>query len=460
MNKKIFTLGCTIPGNAWSNNLSFSTRKALVDADVVLINPEIPHRTYGRYADGYKGLICFSEIGTRNLEKDANHWQEEVLSFWEKGGTVFLFLVKEVGYYLNFSSLKTNYNLLCNWLLCNWNVEIKSSEGCHVNLADNPKFNDFYNKFKDYLYFQAYMKTQKGDVIFVAKDKETILGSFFKTEKGGYLVILPCLNDSFWKNSDPTLGKEFMECLIDIDRQLKGGTEKTKPPKWLVGDEFSTKKARSLEQKIKTNEETMENIQSENEGLQKELDEENIIQGLLFETGKPLEKAVTKALNILGYTVEHYNDGILEVDQIIQSPEGQRFIGECEGKESKDVDIKKLSQLLKNIALDMERKEGAACGILFGNAQKEQEPAARSSGFTQNCKKTAEKQRVALVRTIDLFEVVKYLQDNDDEAYKKECRDAIYKRCESVKGDEIVKFPQPPSSSPQPNGSSTTHKPQ
>ena len=46
----------------------------------------------------------------------------------------------------------------------------------------------------------------------------------------------------------------------------------------------------------------------------------------------------SKALVILGYKAEIYDNGVLELDQIIVSPEGYRYIGECEGKNKKDID--------------------------------------------------------------------------------------------------------------------------
>ena len=77
----------------------------------------------------------------------------------------------------------------------------------------------------------------------------------------------------------------------------------------------------------------------------------------MYESGKPLENAVIKALKILGYSAENYDDGKLELDQVIISPEGDRFIGECEGKDNKDIDITKFRQLQDGLNADFEREE-------------------------------------------------------------------------------------------------------
>jgi hypothetical protein len=100
-----------------------------------------------------------------------------------------------------------------------------------------------------------------------------------------------------------------------------------------------------------------------------QLEKERQLKSLLFETGKPLEAAVTAALRVLGYGAEGYDDGELELDQVIVSPEGQRYIGECEGKDSAAVNIDKFRQLGENIQTDFQRDEvtDPAIGILFGN---------------------------------------------------------------------------------------------
>ena len=458
MNKTILTIGYTILGNH-QNHLRFNSRGALDDAEIVLLEPRIPRdEYYPNHREGDK--ILFDLDASQEIVKGQNHWNSQLSSFLEKGGTVFSFLVKkeecilELYYHSKVTPESITFN---NYALFNVDFfeSLECSNGNCVEFTGHKIFSEFYEKFKEYLCFEAYLEPIPKNVstIFTTRYKNRAVGVFFKYG-GGHVVFLPCLKElGAWDEEcnqffeDEKLGQEFMWCLMDIDKSLKG--EKTEAPKWLVGAEFSTKKARSLERTIKMNEGEVEKIQSKNEELQEELDEENIIKGLLFETGKPLENAVTQALEILGYKVKPYNDGTLEIDQMIESPDGQRFIGECEGKDSKkDVGVTKLSQLLKNIALDLEREEGTACGILFGNAQRKEEPAKRSAGFTQNCEQSAKTKRIALVRTMDLFAVVKYLQDNDDEEFKKKCRDAIYERCdENGDGGGIVEFPSPPSSS-------------
>ena len=154
---------------------------------------------------------------------------------------------------------------------------------------------------------------------------------------------------------------------------------------------------------------------------------ETKLRDLLFEKGKTLENAIGIALEILGYKAENYNDGNLELDHIVTSPEGDRFIGEAEGKDTSAINIDKFRQLAVNIQEDLQRDEveNPAIGILFGNGFRLTRPSERAEQFTTRCINTAKSSNCTLVRTIDLFRVAKYVKESKDENFTKSCREVI-----------------------------------
>lgn len=148
----------------------------------------------------------------------------------------------------------------------------------------------------------------------------------------------------------------------------------------------------------------------------------------MYESGKPLENAVIKALKILGYSAENYDDGKLELDQVIISPEGDRFIGECEGKDNKDIDITKFRQLQDGLNADFEREEVSekAYDLLIGNPQRMIDPNLRTLDFTEKCQSAAKREQMGLIKTVDLFKVCRTISENENmQDYAKSCRDAI-----------------------------------
>jgi hypothetical protein len=230
--------------------------------------------------------------------------------------------------------------------------------------------------------------------------------------------------------------------LLEIDAKLADGSEKTPAPEWTTAKEYLTKNEIRINNAIDKNQEKISKLEKEIEKLKIELVEEKKLKDLLFENGKPLEDAVIKALKILDYQAENYNDGQLEMDQVILSPEKHRYIGECEGKDNKDVDVTKFRQLLDALNADFARDEveEKALGILFGNAERLKDPHNRKLDFTTKCKSGADREKIALVKTADLFVVAKYLLENDDPGFKKQCRDAIH-NCLG----KVVEFPELPS---------------
>ncbi len=170
-------------------------------------------------------------------------------------------------------------------------------------------------------------------------------------------------------------------------------------------------------------------------------DQEIRLRDLLFEKGKILENAISTALEILGYKAEHFNDGNLELDHVITSPEGDRFIGEAEGKDTSAINIDKFRQLAVNIQEDLQRDEveNPATGILFGNGFRLKKPSERAEQFTTKCINTAKTSNCVLVRTADFFQVAKYVKESKSETFAKSCRDAIKNSI-----GKIVDFPALP----------------
>ena len=76
---------------------------------------------------------------------------------------------------------------------------------------------------------------------------------------------------------------------------------------------------------------------------------------------------------------------------------------------------------------------------MFGNAERLQEPKNRKLDFTTKCKTGAEREKIALIKTVDLFVVAKYLVEHNDGVYKKACRDAIHQQL-----GKVVVFPTVP----------------
>ncbi|MCL4641090.1 MAG: hypothetical protein M5Z89_18985, partial [Olivibacter sp.] len=298
----------------------------------------------------------------------------------------------------------------------------------------------------------VYIRTQNtGMEIFTTKNGDRNLGSIYSYSKG-YVIFLPSFNfghedfaeynekedEETWTKEALKKGNILINFLIETTKMLNTSSQKTPKPNWLNDASFELEQSLHTKQEIQKIEKEIEEKKKLLTNLNSVLEEKEILKDLLYETGKPLEKAVIKALKILGFSAENYDDGQLELDQIILSPEGKRFIGECEGKDNKDIDVTKFRQLLDGLNADFERDDVAekAYGLLLGNSQRLTNPNERTLDFTQKCQNGAKREKIGLIKTTDLFTICKVIEETKDLEFAKKCREAIYRQM-----GEIIKFP-------------------
>jgi len=53
------------------------------------------------------------------------------------------------------------------------------------------------------------------------------------------------------------------------------------------------------------------------------------------------------------------------------------------------------------------------------------EPIKRTLDFTAKCSSRANSTKIGLILTKDLFEIARYVDENNDQEFAKECREAI-----------------------------------
>jgi len=455
--KKIITIGFDIPGYS-ENYKPYNSSQSLLDADIIVFEPNLSDYYC---PENYQGKPCYSEDESFHLKEDTAHWYTEISTALQDGKTVFVVMGKYEGVFVRTGDKQysgTGRSTRITEIVSSYNnyeflpVEIPSlipKEGTEIKFNNNPIFASLWNEFKNFFKYESYIDGKISTPLFFTKTGDKPIGGLFRVGKGN-LVLLPSLRypenftrhnkgGDFWTDEAVKIGYRLVQILVDIDNVLRGTVETTPPPGWSNKKEYQLAKERELQKKISSISKKIEKLISEKNVLFNSLRQEGLIRNLLFEKGKPLENAIINSLEILGYDAENYDDGSLEIDQIIISPEGNRFIGETEGKDDGAVDIDKFRQLESNIQEDLQRKEVTepAIGILFGNGFRLKDPQNREEQFTDKCIKNAERLNAILIRTSDLFKAVKYIKENNDKNFAKKCRETIIKS-----RGKIVEFPK------------------
>jgi hypothetical protein len=455
--KKIISISFDIPGYS-ENYYPYTSSQSLLDADIIIFAPDFSG--YSCY-ESYQGKPCYSEDVSFQLKEDTAHWHSEISAALQEGKTVFVFLSNYEEYFvhtgqknysgtgrsvrvMNIVSPYNNYAFLP--------VEIPSlvpKEGTEIKFGNNPIFASFWNEFKNFLKYESYIDGKIGFPLFFTKTGNKPLGGLFRLGKGN-LVLLPLIiypekftkyekEEAYWTDKAVKFGHRLVQVLVDIDNALRGLIETTPPPEWSLKKEYQLEEETRLQTEIGKISNKIEKLTSDKNNLYDNLQREGLLRNLLFEKGKPLESAIIKALEILGYKAENYKEDSLEIDQVIISPEGNRFVGEAEGKDNAAINIDKFRQLESNIQEDLQREEVSepAIGILFGNGYRLTDPEKRQAQFTDKCIKNAERLNAILIKTTDLFSVAKYIREKNDRQFAKKCREAIIKN-----RGKIVEFPK------------------
>lgn len=237
----------------------------------------------------------------------------------------------------------------------------------------------------------------------------------------------------------------FVSAIINLDKALKISSEVTPEPSWATQPNFALEAETALKVQLLEAERQVELAQKQKEEAVEALTAAGDIRALLYEKGKPLEDAIIKSLQILGFQAAPLKESDSEFDVVFECSEG-RLIGEAEGKDSKVVNIDKLRQLSMNIHEDLLREEvtSPAKPVLFGNGYRLEAPSKRADPFTLKCHSAAATASTALVSTSDLFTCVQYLIGKEDEYFASQCRAAI------LGTTGRVSFPRPRTSGARP----------
>lgn len=461
--KKITGVGFSIPSED-QEFISIDSISSLSETDIAVFSPDFNLTEYVSTSD-YEGKKLYNKESSAKIIEHSNHWKNELLHFVKRGGTLFLVLCKKEDFYVytgtkDISGTGRNQKTTEHVTpFSNYNclpfpkIEYCSAYGKTV-YANSMVVANLHKSFKEYFNFETYIKSDSiTNSTFTTKNKDRILGASLKLEKG-YILFIPNINldidkfakynskkdETYWTAEGIKVGHIFENCLVQIDIALRKSTEKTPKPEWINNEQFLLKESEKTKAVIEKNLKEIVKRQKENESLYVVIEEQESLKDLLYETGKPLENAVIEALRILEYKAENYDDGELELDQIITSPEGQRYIGECEGKDNKDIDVSKFRQLLDGLNADFEKSEieEKAFGLLFGNPQRLIEPKERTLSFTNKCQLGAKREGIGLIKTEDLFRVCRYISENKDKAFASKCRKAIFDQL-----GKIIEFPNP-----------------
>ena len=465
--KTILTVGCKIPGG-YGEHVEIISKASLLDGDFVLFRPTLPFRW--EY-ESYQGKRLYPESSSFQIQDAIAHWKKELSDVLMAGKTVFLLLAgveqafvhSGTKQYSGIGRNRVTTNMLhpvSNYDLLPFSTAFVEAEGTSMAPSSGDSLlREYWRQFGDESSYRVYMTgDHRPKSLVTVKGSDRVVGGILRYKSGGALVALPWIDldrDEFltedtedseiseddveaWTNEAKAWGKKYCDALELLDKAIQGQTSATPAPQWADSEEFRTLKEIALISELKDVETAITNLEERRNELATKARDAGSLKSLLYEQGIPLEHAVLEAMRLMGFEANSYRDADSEFDVVLECPEG-RCVGEVEGRDSRAIDINKMSQLEVNIHEDFARDEVSvpAKAILFGNGFRLTPPTGRTDEqFTAKCVTAAARNGTALVRTSDLYEVARALADHPDADFATACRKAIF----DTKG-ELVTFP-------------------
>ncbi|MCW2242913.1 hypothetical protein [Azospirillum canadense] len=460
--KTIFAVGLDLPDVEGLECIGITDYRSLLDADIVAFRADMAHFSA---PEEYNGKPLISSKDSANVVESKNHWRKQLSAAYEHGKTVVIFMTEKNERYYYTGRME-------------WSGTGKNSRGTNIvdqidSTAFIPlKFDEltfasgssmilssaaepvsiYWKEFEAYSSYECYFKHSKVKPMVLTKSANAVVGAMLRG--AGTVYMMPDINwdvdelsdynekdeDWYWNEDGKRLAYKFRDALLDIDRKSRKDAETTPEPAWAQEISYRLAQESDIESSIAKITVEIDDLATKRQVLRDELVEVGNLRHLLYEKGKGLEVAIRRALAAMGFDAQSFKDEDSEFDAVFASKEG-RFIGEVEGKDNKQINIDKHSQLQRNISEDFAKEgiEDMAVGVLFGNAYRLMPVSERGDFFTEKVHKASAQIKTALVRTPDLFPIAKYLLENEDEEFAEACRKSIL---EGVGG--VVKFPPVP----------------
>lgn len=437
--KSIATVGFILPGDE-IEYLEPVSRQSLLEFDITLFRPHIP--PYPAYSS-YLGQPCYDDYYSARLNEQIAHWRTQLSSAVNSGRTAVIFLPPQIHFHVqtgqkeysgtgknarqtNIVDPKSNYSMIP--------LTFKTrtvAEGVKIDLADKTEeLVQAWNHLKPLLKYCVYYEHDSKPFLKV-KGTNNIVGSIVHTPAGGLLVMLPDFSfewSDLWDedededNEDD--GKWSAEAHQNADRlvkaalcldALRAGGAKEPAPEWANESPYELSAEAASLSRISEIANVIESKQRELEDEQALLTEAREWKHLLYGKGLALENIVRRSLKLAGIEAIAFQEQDMEFDATFDV-DGERFIAEIEGKDSKPISVEKISQLQRCIDEDFARDEVSeyAKGLLFGNAFRATPPDQRGGIFTEKVIIAAKRANIVLINTVDLFMIVRdYLASND-----------------------------------------------
>ncbi|WP_327300775.1 hypothetical protein [Streptomyces goshikiensis] len=389
-------------------NRAFGDRDTAFEYDVVFWDPG---NTLGEYelTSEYKGHPRVSDRDSTAIQRDIARRRNEFSELLEMGRTLVVFVASEQNFWFDSGGREksgTGKNQKVTTLLDSMELmeevvpkEFKVSTGEGRRMAARESgFRSLVSANADRWWYRAILEEFPGNPLAVVVGTNKCVGSVYRNEKGGMLLLLPDFLGPDFPDSEgdvddiASAGKsdsvgglevEASEVLVDDSfdqptielilwvESLRSESDEP-PPAWLHRYQFPEDAA--VAQKVEELEMKASEISSEIASLKSQTESSDRWKRLLYSTGDELEAQVIEAFRFLGFDAEKGPEG--RADVVLRLGDS-RAVSEVKGLSGSAAE-KNAAQLEKWLSEEMLSGFGKVKGILVVNSHRHLPPEVRN----------------------------------------------------------------------------------
>lgn len=410
-----FNHKCMHPIDLKSNYTLLEYDALIIDTKYLLLNYESHQQ--------YNGNRVINESDSSKLELDIKKRHDEIVEFLENGKTVICVSTNEEIVYVytgkhDFSGTGKNrqktdivQDVHSNSVLpfkVN-SAELCGNKVCYVNKNIEEKMKK-YNSFIEYN--SVYSNIDKNNQIMnIEGSKKTVC--YYEKVGKGILLFAPNINFGNKSNSSHSkIEKDYFSTLIELTKMIENSDENL--PEY--SKEYFMPSEKEIVNDIKEKEGKITKIQKEIENQNKKLKEIQKYKILFTGTGKSLEKIVVDILRKIGLSIIKYDENSIEED-IVFEYNNKIFVAEVKGVNGSATE-KHTAQTVKWKTEYFIENSNMPKGILIVNAFNNKKLEERQEYFPNQMLKYAKHQEICLLTTIQLYNIMHYLEKNPSEKDK------------------------------------------
>ena len=201
MSYTILSVGFEFPGGD-VENIALGEGRSILDGDIIVFRPGIPHRNSTRT---YLGKDSLTEAASFKSREVLAHWHSEILAALDAGKLIVVFLASPDEMYADtgehqYSGTGRNtrvtnvVDILSSYRALPVKATVRASSGTGIKPAGELKFlATYWKEFGEQSTYEAFLEGQFPNVLLKTRSGERIVGAAIR-KGAGALLLLPILN--------------------------------------------------------------------------------------------------------------------------------------------------------------------------------------------------------------------------------------------------------------------------